>query len=109
MFSTRPLSKWHTALGSDLPRVLHPDFFVSGFNDNADIQTLMSALAANSPVNVTATTVAVTFYHSRMDDFVPYFNTEAMHAHCPDSKLVELTLAGHSQAGIEFMLRCMGV
>lgn len=109
MFSTSPLSEWHTALGTDLTRILHPDFFVSGFNGNADIQALMSALKANSPVNVTAPTTAVTFYHSRMDDFVPYSNTEAMHVHCPNSKLVELTLAGHSQAGMEFMLRCMGV
>lgn len=109
MFSTRPLSEWHAALGADLTRILHPDFFASGFNGNRDILSLASALASNSPVNVTAPTTAVTFYHSRMDDFVPYANSEAMHAHCPNSTLVELTLPGHTRASLEFMLRCMGL
>ena len=27
MFSTRPLSEWHQALGTDITRVMHPDFF----------------------------------------------------------------------------------
>lgn len=109
MFSTRPLSEWHAALGADLTRILHPDFFVSGFNGNRDILSLASALASNSPLNVAAPATAIAFYHSRMDDFVPYANSQAMHAHCPNSTLVELTLPGHTRAGMEFMLRCMGL
>lgn len=109
IFSTLPLSQWHDELGSSIAGILHPDFFVQGFNGNADILRLMAAVHTNSLVNADASATAVTLYHSRLDDFVPYSNSERMHAHCPGSTLVNLTLPGHAPAAIEFMLRCMGL
>lgn len=109
IFSTQPLSEWHAALGADLTVILNPDFFAPAFNGNADIEEVMAALHANSFVNVEAPTSAITFYHSRSDDFVPYFNSEAMHAHCPNSTLIDLVLPGHTLAAVEFMLRYMGL
>ena len=69
----------------------------------------MAAVHTNSLVNVDVPATAVTLYHSRLDDFVPYSNSEQMHAHCPGSTLVDLTVPGHAPAAIEFMLRCMGL
>ncbi len=109
LFSTRPLSQWHEALGTDITRILHPDFFSAGFNGNADILSLMNAVHANSLVNTDAPRTAVTFYHSRLDDFVPYANSAAMQAHCPGSTLIDLTLPGHGAAAVEFMLRYTGL
>ena len=59
MFSTRPLSEWHKALGDDITRVLHPDFFAaSTYNGNADVLAIIQALRYNSLMNVSVKTKA---------------------------------------------------
>lgn len=65
LFSTRPLSEWHAALGTDITQVLHPDFFAApDFNGNADVLAIVSALRKNSLVNAsTAPQATVSLYH----------------------------------------------
>ena len=49
MFSTRQLSEWHQALGTDITRVVHPDFFAApSFNGNADVLAIVDALLRRS-------------------------------------------------------------
>lgn len=111
LFSTRPLSEWHAALGTDITRVLHPDFFAApDFNGNADVQAIVSALRKNSLVNAsTAPQATVSLYHSPQDDFVPYCNVVSAHALWTNSTLTDLSMPGHVMGGMEFMLRYMGL
>lgn len=111
LFSTRPLSEWHAALGTDITQVLHPDFFAApDFNGNADVQAIVSALRKNSLVNAsTAPQATVSLYHSSQDDFVPYSNVVSAHALWTNSTLTDLSMPGHVMGGMEFMLRYMGL
>lgn len=111
LFSTRPLSEWHAALGTDITRVLHPDFFAApDFNGNADVLAIVSALRKNSLVNAsTSPQATVNFYHSPQDDFVPYCNVVSAHALWTNSTLTDLSMPGHVMGGMEFMLRYMGL
>lgn len=111
LFSTRPLSEWHAALGTDITRVLHPDFFAApDFNGNADVLAIVSALRKNSLVNAsTAPQATVSLYHSPLDDFVPYSNAVSTHALWTNSTLTDLSMPGHVMGGMEFMLRYMGL
>lgn len=111
MFSTRPLSEWHEALGTDITQVLHPDFFAApDFNGNADVQAIVAALRKNSLVNATTRPQAtLNLYHSPLDDFVPYSNAASAHAIWSNSTLTDLTMPGHVLGGIEFILRYMGL
>lgn len=111
LFSTRPLSEWHAALGTDITRVLHPDFFAApDFNGNADVQAIVSALRKNSLVNASALPQAtVSLYHSPQDDFVPYSNVVSAHALWTNSTLTDLSMPDHVMGGMEFMLRYMGL
>lgn len=111
LFSTRPLSEWHAALGTDITQVLHPDFFAApDFNGNADVLAIVSALRKNSLVNAsTAPQATVSLYHSPQDDFVPYSNVVSAHALWTNSTLTDLSMLGHVMGGMEFMLRYMGL
>lgn len=111
LFSTRPLSEWHAALGTDITQVLHPDFFAApDFNGNADVLAIVSALCKNSLVNAsTAPQATVSLYHSLQDDFVPYSNVVSAHALWTNSTLTDLSMPGHVMGGMEFMLRYMGL
>lgn len=111
LFSTRPLSEWHAALGTDITRVLHPDFFAApDFNGNADVLAIVSALRKNSLVNAsTAPQATVSLYHSPQDDFVPYSNVVSAHALWTNSTLTDLSMPDHVMGGMEFMLRYMGL
>lgn len=111
LFSICPLSEWHAALGTDITRVLHPDFFAApDFNGNADVLAIVSALRKNSLVNAsTAPQATVSLYHSPQDDFVPYSNVVSAHALWTNSTLTDLSMPGHVMGGMEFMLRYMGL
>lgn len=110
MFSTKPLSQWHEALGTDITQVIHPDFFAfPTFNGNTEIAKLLAAVEKNSLVKRDAPQTAVKLYHSRQDDFVPYSNATAAKAKWSNATLTDLTTPGHAQAGMEFMLRYMGL
>ena len=111
-FDTKPLSAWHTALGTDITQVIHSDFYAFAalppFNGNAEIGKLVAALQKNSLLSVAAPSTPVTIYHSRTDDFVPFANAEAVHAKWGNSTLTELSSQGHLASGMEFMLKHMG-
>lgn len=111
MFSTRPLSEWHDALGTDIRQVVHPDFFAAPtYNDNADVKAVVAALQANSLVNAsTRPQSTIYLYHSPQDDFVPYSNAVSAHELWPTSTLTDLTMPNHVWGGIEFVLRYMGL
>ncbi|MEG0836027.1 MAG: hypothetical protein RR413_11345, partial [Christensenellaceae bacterium] len=110
VFETRPLSEWHKLLGSDITKVIHPDFYAgSNFNNNVEIGKLVAALKKNSIVSVVAPSTHITLYHSKTDDFIPYKNAEALHAKWKNSTLIELSSAGHIDSGKEFILKFMGL
>ena len=111
MFSTRPLSEWHEALGSYITQVVHPDFFAApAFNGNADVVAVIEALRKNSLINSSLPSqVPVYLYHSPQDDFVPYSNAVNAHNLWSSSTLTDLSMSGHVLGGIEFMLRYMGL
>ena len=111
MFSTRPLSEWHEALGTDITQVIHPDFFAApAFNGNADVVAVIEALRKNSLINSSVPPqVPVYLYHSPQDDFVPYSNAVNAHNLWSSSTLTDLSMPGHVLGGVEFMLRYMGL
>lgn len=111
MFSTRPLSEWHNALGNDITKVLHPDFFAApDYNNNKDVMAVIEALRKNSLVNTSfQPQTPIMLYHSPKDDFVPYSNAVNAHKLWQSSTLVDLSMPSHVLGGVEFMLRYMGL
>lgn len=111
MFSTRPLSEWHNALGNDITKVLHPDFFAApDYNNNKDVLAVIEALRKNSLVNTSfQPQTPIMLYHSPKDDFVPYSNAVNAHKLWQSSTLVDLSMPSHVLGGVEFMLRYMGL
>ena len=109
LFSTSNLSLWHTAIGTDLSKVVHPNFFLPPpYGGNADIATIYAALKKNSLVNAAQKPQSPLFlYHSRMDDFVPYTNAVSAHKQWQGSTLTDLSMPGHMNAGFEFIIRYM--
>lgn len=109
MFTTTPLSQWHAALGTDIHRVLHSDFFAyPTCNGNTAVLAVLEALRENSLVAGTPQTF-VHLFHSRHDEVVPYANAESAHRAWPNSILIDLEMSGHVLSGIEFMLRYMNL
>lgn len=111
MFSTRPLSEWHQALGTDITRVVHPDFFAPpSFNGNADVLAIVEALRTNSLLNASPQPQAfIHLYHSPKDEQVPYSNSENAHAAWPATSLTDLEMPKHATCGVEFIMRYMGL
>ena len=111
MFSTRPLSEWHNALGNDITKVLNHDFFAApDYNNNKDVQAVIEALRKNSLVNTSfQPQTPIMLYHSPKDDFVPYSNAVNAHKLWQSSTLVDLSMPSHVLGGVEFMLRYMGL
>lgn len=111
MFSTRPLSEWHNALGNDITKVLNPDFFAApDYNNNKDVLAVIEALRKNSLVNTSfQPQTPIMLYHSPKDDFVPYSNAVNAHNLWQSSTLVDLSMPSHVLGGVEFMLRYMGL
>lgn len=111
LFSTRPLSEWHQALGTDITRVLHPDFFAPpSFNGNADVLAIVEALRKNSLLNASSQPQAyIHLYHSPKDEQVPYSNSVNAHAAWPATSLTDLEMPKHATCGVEFIMRYMGL
>lgn len=111
MFSTRPLSEWHQALGTDITRVVHPDFFAApSFNGNADVLAIIDALRKNSLLNASPQPQAfIHLYHSPKDEQVPYSNSVNVHAAWPATSLTDLEMPRHATCGVEFIMRYMGL
>lgn len=111
LFSTRPLSEWHQALGTDITRVLHPDFFAPpSFNGNADVLAIVEALRKNSLLNASSQPQAyIHLYHSPKDEQVPYSNSVNAHAAWSATSLTDLEMPKHATCGVEFIMRYMGL
>lgn len=111
MFSTRPLSEWHQALGTDITRVVHPDFFAApSFNGNADVLAIVDALRKNSLLNASPQPQTfIHLYHSPKDEQVPYSNSVNVHAAWPATSLTDLEMPRHATCGVEFIMRYMGL
>lgn len=111
MFSTRQLSEWHQALGTDITRVVHPDFFAApSFNGNADVLAIVDALRKNSLLNASPQPQHfIHLYHSPKDEQVPYSNSVNAHAAWPATSLTDLEMPRHATCGVEFIMRYMGL
>ena len=111
MFSTRPLSEWHKALGDDITRVLHPDFFAAPtYNGNADVLAIIQALRDNSLLNASVKPQApIHLYHVPTDEQVPYVNATTALEAWSGSTLTNLEMPTHAVGGAEFFLRYMGL
>lgn len=111
MFSTRPLSEWHEALGDDITRVLHPDFFAAPtYNGNADVLAIIEVLRDNSLLNASVKPQSpIHLYHSPIDEQVPYVNATSALEAWPGSTLTNLSMPTHATSGVEFFLRYMGL
>ena len=111
MFSTRPLSEWHKALGDDIIRVLHPDFFAAPtYNGNVDVLAIIQALRDNSLLNASVKPQApILLYHVPTDEQVPYVNATTALEAWPGSTLTNLEMPTHAVGGAEFFLRYMGL
>ena len=110
MFATQPLSTWHWTLGSDITRVLHPDFWAgaSGYGGNTDVERLVDALRRNSLVNQSAPEAPVQLYHSPTDEMVPYANALSARDAWKNATLTDLEMPDHKSAALEFFLRYVG-
>lgn len=111
MFSTTPLSEWHSRLGSDLSKVLHPDFFAApSYNGNVDVIAIVEAVSKNSLLNISPEPQSfIHFYHSPEDEQVPYSNSVNAHASWPSSSLTDLAMTDHVSGWFEFIMRYMGL
>ena len=111
-FSNTQLSKWHGMIGHDIRKILNQDFFVTpGWNGNSDVASMMASLKKNSIVNcpVPANVSKLELYHSPSDDTVPYACSRTLSDRWGCS-LADLTVRDdHVKAGIEFVLRYMGL
>ncbi len=63
----------------------------------------------NSLVNYDLPNVPVHLYHSLNDDVVPYDNATIATTKWKNATLTELSMLGHNNAGVEFVLRYMGI
>ena len=111
MFSTRPLSEWHKALGDDITRVLHPDFFAAPtYNGNADVLAIIQALRDNSLLNASVKPQApIHLYHVPTDEQVPYVNATTALEAWPGSTLSNREMTTQAVGGGECFLRYMGL
>lgn len=113
MFSNYQLSEWHERLGSDMTAILHPDFYVDGYNGNTTILSLIQALDRNSLINQAqpANVSKVKLYHSATDDTVPFACSEALKKAWPGLGSINVleTQNNHLKGGIEFMLYYAGL
>lgn len=111
IFTTKPLSKWSAALGSDVSKILNPDFFVSpGHNGNKDVLSVIDAVSKNSLVNRSVKPQSkICLYHSKTDETVPYYCAESAVKVWPTATLTDLAMSSHGMGAAEFYLRYMGL
>ena len=99
-------------LGGDIHKIIHPDFFAApNYNGNKDVKTIMASMDSNSILNsqAPASVSKLHLYHSPTDDTVPYANSVALSEKW-GCDLKDLSVKNnHLNAGIEFILRYMGL
>lgn len=105
LFGTTSLNNLNSILGKRVGDVLHPDFYLPGFNGNQDILKLVNAAESNSLVNFPAPRTHIELYHSPNDNWVPYDNAVALHQKWPNTTLIDLEAHSHTNGGAEFILK----
>ena len=112
LFSTTQMNSWHSVLGHDIKKIIHPDFYKEDYGGNEEIWTLVNALAKNSLIycDTPRNVGKVTLYHSQTDDTVPPASSAILQKNWGCSDVVDLKIQNnHMMAGIEFMLRYCGM
>lgn len=109
LFGTTRLNILNAMLGERVGDVLHPDFYLPGFNGNQDIIKLADAAERNSLVNFPAPRTHIKLYHSPNDDWVPYDNAVALHQKWPNTTLIDLETHSHMNGGAEFIIKYLGL
>ena len=113
LFSTAMLSTWHQALGTDVTKVLHADFFDEhpAVTANDDVKTILATIDEISNVNYGTPDrpSIITFYHSPLDDQVPYICSVHAHEKWPGSTFVDLSLGAgdHATCLLEYSFRLL--
>ena len=113
LFSTAMLSTWHQALGTDVTKVLHADFFDENpaVTASDDVKTILATIDEISNVNfaVPSNPSIITFYHSPLDDQVPYICSVNAHEKWPGSSFVNLSLGAgdHATCLLEYSFRLL--
>lgn len=113
LFSKQMVSKWHPYLGTDVTKILHPDFFRENYGDNPEILRLREAMISNSIVSQKAPSPEMVskihVLHDKGDKIVPYeCSLSLVNAwHC--SEVEELDAKNHTEGAAQFMLKYCGL
>lgn len=95
------VNSWNRLVGYDVKKVFHPDIFAEGYNGNADIIKLMSAVQKNSTLSYNgAYKSQIKLYASKSDDIVPYACSQNASKNW-GCGLTNLELGTHDRAGVE--------
>ena len=110
LFSKKQVSTWTDVIGTDVTKILNPDFYADG---NDDIKALKDAALANSVTSCTAPDAAmkskIRLYHSLSDDTVPFVCSTKLQEAWELDDVTELTPSDHVQAGVDFLLAFCGI
>lgn len=113
LFSKTQVSTWTDVIGTDVTKILSPDFYVEGRNGNSDILRLENAARANSITNCKepsdAMKAKIRLYHSPQDDTVPFDCSKDLMEAWNLSEVKELTPSDHVRAGVDFLLAFCGI
>ena len=113
LFSKTQVSTWTDVIGTDVKKILSPDFYAEGRNGNRDIISLENAAMANSVTNCTAPDAAmkakIKLYHSPLDDTVPFGCSTSLQEAWGLDEINELAPSDHVQAGVDFLLTFCGI
>lgn len=111
LFSKTQVSTWTEVIGTDVTKILSPDYYGDG---NDDIRALKNAAFANSVTNCTAPDSTmkskIKLFHSPWDDTVPFVcSTRLQEAWGLSDEITELTPSDHVEAGVDFLLAFCGI
>lgn len=110
LFSKTQVSTWTDVIGTDVTKILNPDFYGDG---NGDIQALKDAASANSVTNCDAPGATmkskIKLYHSPSDDTVPFVCSKKLQEAWGLDGVTELTPSDHVEAGVDFLLAFCGI
>ncbi|MCQ2118407.1 MAG: hypothetical protein MJY84_00625 [Bacteroidales bacterium] len=110
LFSKTQVSTWTEVIGTDVTRILNPDFYGDG---NDDIRSLKEAALANSVTSCTAPSASmksrIKLYHSPSDDTVPFVCSTKLQEAWGLDEVTELTPGDHVEAGVDFLLAFCGL
>lgn len=102
-FDNTQIGSWHRSLGKDPTKVLHPDFFVTGYNSNPDILKIRTSAQRNSVIYTKPKNASkIKIYQSKNDAVVDYSIAQDAKNRW-NCSLTELEKPSHVSAGVEFL------